>query len=296
MGIDEGLLVREEPMRIKRFRLMLVNSIPRFPNNRETLAQLEEKSLASLFIVYLNWVARLIPPRPRRVVIEPTLTADPRWKRLAADTKALLKKASGGFDLAPHLSVSAVRSGYTPAASVVGANTNKWEDKDFLLTVMGYHHLHLSPTVDSDGFTRRTNEVLFAQLTRTTFNAVGFFDHSVFGMANSTTQGMNDERNRLWELYDRRNSFGRRPGVYISNPIMTSGHLLHHVTLARRLSNIVYELDAKLDDLRARAGVFPKLPYSELKAMKLVWRTDYMDLGLLDKTSSKFYVLRHGPL
>ncbi len=79
-----------ESKRVKQFRLAIAKEIPKFPNDRETLAILEAKPLGSLLIDYANWACRFIPPRRRIVTIEPTLTAHPRWKVLAANTKALL--------------------------------------------------------------------------------------------------------------------------------------------------------------------------------------------------------------
>lgn len=86
----------QERKRIGQFRLAIAKTIPKFPNNRETLAILEGKPLGSPLVDYLGWASRLIPPRRRRVTIEPTLTGDRRWKSLAADTKAFLESVSRG--------------------------------------------------------------------------------------------------------------------------------------------------------------------------------------------------------
>lgn len=107
-----------ESKRIKQFRLTIAKQIPKFPNDRETLSVLESKSLPSLLLAYVNWAYRLIPPRPRRVTIEPTLTADPRWKALAINTKLLLERVRRGDDLSPYLSLRAFKNGYTPATSI----------------------------------------------------------------------------------------------------------------------------------------------------------------------------------
>ncbi|MGJ7575601.1 hypothetical protein ACSFBX_34135 [Variovorax sp. RB2P76] len=169
-----------ELKRIRNFRLGICRQIPKFPNNRETLNALEAKSLGAVLIDYANWASRFIPPRSRRVTIEPSLTADSRWKQLSTDAKALLKKASNGIDLGPHLSLRVARHGFTPNSSAFTQPADRWEDKDLFLNVMGYHYLHLSQTIEAAGHAKRTDEVLFAQVDRTTFKAIGFFDHSVF--------------------------------------------------------------------------------------------------------------------
>jgi hypothetical protein len=285
-----------ESKRIKQFRLAIAKDIPKFPNDRATLAILEAKSLGSLLIDYANWACRLIPPRPRQVTIEPSLTTDPRWKALAADTNALLERASRGGDLSPYLSLRAFRNGFTSASSSTAKSADKWEDKDFLLITMGYHHLHLSHLIEAAGHVKRTDDVLFAQVTRDRFNAIGFFDHSVFEPTGARSQAMTPERERLWAMYRRRSSLGMRPGaVYIANLITTSGHSLHHTSLASEFARIIYLTDSKLEDLSSRSEMFNTLPYERVKAMKLQWHLHYMDLGLLDKTTSTFHVLKYGP-
>lgn len=284
-----------EPKRIKQFRLEVAKIIPKFPNDKVTLQVLLDKPLGFLLIDYLNWASRLISVRRRKVVIEPTLTADPRWKALAADTKILLAKAERGEDLNPYLSLKVLRNGFTPASLVVSPSADKWEDKDFLINTMGYHHLHLSQIVEPGGHSKRTDEVLFAQVTKNTFHAIGFFDHSVFDSPTPENLKMSPERERLWSVYDARKSLGREPGaVYIDMPITTSGHNLNHVRLAGDFAKIMYAIDPKLDTLSTRSEIFPDLTHEALKAMKLSWKVIFMNLGLFDKTTSSFYVLKHG--
>jgi hypothetical protein len=285
-----------EPKRIRQLRLAICKRIPKFPNNRESLDALEAKSLGAVLIDYINWGYRFVPPRPRRVAIEPTLTADRRWKRLSADAKALLKKAKDGVDLGPHLSLRVARHGFTLKSRAISQSADRWEDKDFFLNVMGYHHFHLSQTIEAAGHAKRTDEVLFAQITSDTFNAVGLFDHSVFESKEAISQFMTAERDRLWRLTEQRNSFGRPPGMYMDHLITTSGHSLQHTQLAAHLSRLIYFVDPKLDDLASRAEIFPDLPHAVVKAMKLTWNFHYLDLGLCDKASETFFVLQKGPI
>ena len=291
-----GMVKSNESSRARKFRLAIARAIPRFPNNRATLELLEAKTLGSLLVDYANWAYRLIPPRPRSFVIEPSLTQDRRWKALAADTKVLLKRAEAGNDLNPHLSEKAFRKGFTPATSIPGPGVDKWEDKDFLLNVMGFHHLHLSSVVEQSGLAKRTKDVLFAQITRDKFHAIGFFDHSVFETSDKQSLTMTDERNRLWALYEYRNSLGRQPGVvYVSNPVATSGHADLHVRLAQRYAQVVAFIDPKLDDYASRAKVFPNLSEPEIRNMELEWRFNFLDLGLADHSAKAFHILQKGP-
>lgn len=286
----------EEPKRIRKFRLEIAKQIPKFPNNRYTLALLESKSLASLLIDYTNWILRYVPSRPRTVCIEPTATADRRWRLLATETKALLEKVRLGADLTPHLSLKVRRQGFTPMASSVGPNGNKWADKDFLLNVMGFHHFHLSSIVEKSGNAKRTDDVLFAQVTRYKFSAIGFFNHSVFETTKEPGSEMLAERERLWKIFDERAVVGIAPGtVCISSPIATSGHSLHHTRLAMDYARMVNEIDPKLDDPLFRSALFPGIDPASVRALKPIWHLHYLDLCLLDKKSKTFSILKKGP-
>lgn len=270
----------------------IVKQVPRLPNNRTSLDQLQQKSLSDLLVIYLNWAGRYVPPRVRRVVVEPTLTADPRWKTHAPSVNHLLQKVRAGEDLAPNLSSKVERHGFTESGGLGGRSQSKWEDKDFLLITMGYHHFHLGAQAQADQV-ERTGAVLFAQLTRETFHALGLFDHSVFDVGAS----MSAERERMWQMYDRRVSFGRPPGVFFSaNPITSSGHSLRDVQMAMDYARVIRFIDPQLDTLARRSALFNDMPIEQVKAMKLDWHFSYQDLGLVDRAGNVFHVVRQGSL
>jgi len=285
-----------ESKRIKQFRLSIVRDIPKFPNDKATKQALEAKSLSALLIDYMNWASRLVAPRPRSVTIEPTATNDPRWKNLSAEITAFLEKVRKGEDLTPHLSLDAHTLGYTPAASKKEAGVDRWADKDFLLTVMGYHHFHLGLTIEVAGHATRTNEVLFASVTREHFDVVALFDHSVFEVDHAPTTIMNSERQRLWNIFDQRTMRGVPPGsVVIPAMVTTSGHALHFVTMANYYARIVREIDPKLDDKDYVAGLYRDSGMPVPAKPKLRWHLHYLDIGLLDETARVLLVLKHGP-
>jgi hypothetical protein len=289
--------IPHESKRLKQFRLSIAKGIPKFPNDKATLDVLEAKSIASLLVDYINWVSRLIPPRPRKVTIEPTLTADARWKTLSGDIKTFLEKVKRGDDVNSNLSLRASQNGFTRATSSAVPAKSRWDDKDFILNAMGYHHFHLSPIVEVAGHTKRTNEVLFAQVTKDNFFAIGIFDHSVFDSTDLTITTMSPERERLWRVFDQRNSACRVPGrIYLSSAIASSGHAIQHISLAREFAHVIRTVDPKLDNLSSRSEVFDDLPHAVVKAMKLSWHLNYLDLGLLDNTTSNFHVFRYGLL
>ena len=60
---------------------------------------------------------------------------------------------------------------------------------------MGVHHFHLGLHQETSGLMTRTNEVLFAAVSRDTFNVLGLFDHSVFD--STVDDAIAPERERL---------------------------------------------------------------------------------------------------
>jgi hypothetical protein len=143
--------------------------------------------------------------------IAPEMLNQPTWGEHAIEVEVLLKKVERGEDLNPHLSLLPHDRGVTARTSRQDATAeDKWSEKDFLLHGMNYHHFHLGQKVEKRGHVERTDNVLFAEVTRGTFTVIGIFDHSVFEHQTS--------RRRLWELRDRISLRGRPPGTALLVP------------------------------------------------------------------------------
>lgn len=115
---------------------------------------------AKLLARYFNWRSRFVPAHPRAVhesaalQINPLRTA-PQY-RAAID--AIINKITCGHDLTPHLS-ERVTTGYIPDRKPTFSNRR---DLDLLLNDWGVHHLHLSTTIEPNGFVTRTGPLLLA--------------------------------------------------------------------------------------------------------------------------------------
>lgn len=290
MGRKRALM--KESKRVMKLRKEIIKTIPKFPNNRETKDELDSMSLSTLLMHYLSWISRYISVKPREIVIEPAIVNDNRYGNLKIKIESFLYKVRTGSDLTPHLSLEPHSHGYTPAASKKVSDVDKWADKDFLLNVMGYHHFHLGMNIEREGHVERTNDVLFACVSRETFTAIGIFDHSVF---ESVGENMSPERKRLWEVFDEHVTSGVPSGVVvISSPIATSGHPIHLVSTAQEYSWMIREVDPRLDDfdfvktLYIGAGIeIPSKP-------KLEWTLNFSDLGIHEKNYNFFFMLRRG--
>ncbi len=286
----------EDLKRIKAFRRELIAAIPRFPNDKASLQAFKAKSLTDLLMTYIGWRLRYVAARPRKITGLSMLDGDPRSATLKANIDAFLQAVEAGHDLTPYLSIDQHTRGYTPAAEARSPDANTWADKDFLLNVMGLHHFHLGLTKETAGHMKRTNEVVFASVTRDTFEILGLFTHAAFDYEGDGT--MTPERVKLWSIYEARQAAGASPGQ-----LMTGGYGGLGITLssqpvtvtrtAMRYVKILREIEPKLDDpayvraLYGKSGVPPK--------PKLKWHFRQLDFGLLDEDAGFFLILAKGP-
>lgn len=287
---------RTESKRVKTLRLRIARELPKFPNDKNTVKALESESLATLLIHYTNWAIRYVSRRPRAVQIESTASSDSRWPTLKPEIESFLEKVKRGDDLTPHLSLDPHTRGYTATSSMKGGQVDRWADKDFLLIVMGYHHFHLSLNIEPKGFVTRTNDLLFAKVSRHHFIVMAIFDHSVFDISRTSNGDMTNERERLWAIFDAYSTRGLPPrSVYVPAMIATSGHSLHLVRLAQEYARIVREMDPKLDDRLYIQGMYQRAGVQCPKKPKVAWHLNVLDLGLLDLSSNMFFVFKYGP-
>lgn len=276
------------PLRITKFRRELIQAIPRFPNDRASLQHMQRKHLAELLIDYISWRSRYVGQRPRTISIEPAAQSDPRRASHAAAITAFLDKVGRGDDLTPHLSIEPRTKGYTPVARAPNAPpVDRWSDKDFVLNAMGYHHFHLGTNVQKPGHVDRTDDLIFAEVRRNTFNVIAIFDHEVFN-PNSA------ERSRLWSVHDQVTYRGVAPGsVMVSALIANSGHTFTVVRYAQDCAKIIRDLGPKLDDLAYMASLYPHGKQMSPKP-KFAWGFHHLDLLIHEAVEPVNLILKDG--
>jgi hypothetical protein len=281
--------------RIRKLRKEIITTVPKFPNDRATKSELESKHLTDLLLVYLSWAARLITPRPRTIVVENEARQDNRWEMISNDFSILKNKIEKGSDLTPYLSLKAQEKGYTPASSGTEPTTDKWADKDFLLNVMGFYHLHLGEKTEGTKISGRTDEVIFAKVDKETFHVVGIFDHSVFDKTDGITKEMSQERNRIWQIFDKYTMQGVPEGsVVIPTMITTSAHNMQIVQMAQEYVRIITEYESKLDDREYVNSLYEQSNVSPPNKPKFEWCLRGTDLGVYDKAANLYVVYRYG--
>jgi len=284
----------EDSKRIKAFRRDLIAAVPRFPNDKASLQAVEAKSLTDLLVIYIAWRLRHVGARPRNVIGRDALSCDPRATALKPNIEAFLKAVEDGSDLTPYLSLEPRSRGYTPGAEGRGTGNDSWADKDFLLNVMGLHHFHLGLTMEAAGHAARTNELLFASVTRENFEILGLFDHAAFEHEDDGT--MTPERQKLWSLYEAREAAHNLPGQlsiggFGNLGVTTSSHPIAVVMAAQDHVPVLREIDPKLDDPNYVRSVYSE--GSVPSKPKLKWCYRHLDLGLLDEADS-FFAVRYG--
>ena len=286
----------EDSKRIKALRRDMIAAVPRFPNDKASLQAIEAKPLTSLVITFLAWRLRHVGTRPRQVLGRSNLTGDPRTAALTPNIDAFLKVVQEGDDLTPYMSIEPRTKGYTPAAEASGPNRDSWADKDFLLNVMGLHHFHLGLTMEAAGHAERTNELIFASVTRDTFDILGLVSHAAFDHEGDGS--MTAERQALWSMYEARRDAGSLPGqlsmggfrgggvTTLSHPVAVTLTAQHHVRIMRKI-------DPKLDDPQYVSSLYPQgsVPANP----KLKWHYRHLDFGLFDERASFFCIFQNGP-
>lgn len=196
----------------------------------------------------------------------------------------------------PYLSLKVQRQGFTPSASEPNLDCDRWADKDFLLNVMGFYHLHLGDLQTAGkNLAIRTDNVVFAQVDRSTFRAIGIFDHTVFEDADPVSLEMTKERERLWKLFEQIVAKDAPPGsIYIPSMIMTSGHNVFVVRSAQEYARVIREIDPKLDDREFVNSLFKDTGIEPPAKPKLDWHLRGADLGVFDRATSLYAVFRYG--
>jgi len=277
--------------RIKKLRKEIIKELPKFPNNKETKGILESKHLNDLLIIYLGWKARLVTPRPREVYIEKEVLNDSRWNSMANQFSPIMEKIEHGEDISPYLSLRAHQKGYTPASSEITASTDQWEDKDFLLNVMGFYHLHLGEHEEGKIISARTDDVIFARIDRDSFKVIGIFDHSVFEKTDPITKEINQERQKLWGIFDRYSKQNAPEGsVIVPSMITMSAHPGQIVFMAQEYTRIINEHDSKLDEQEYINSLYNSTDIPVPEKPKLGWYLRGTDLGIFDSTTNLYLI------
>jgi hypothetical protein len=141
--------------------------------------ELDAMSLADLLASYGTWRSRLIPTQPRRCHVSNELQSSPKAVQHRPGLDAVVAKIEAGDDLTRHLS-RAVAVAHQGGAATTKLTRRK--DRDLLVADWGLHHLHLSTTIEADGFVERGDDLLFGAFTPGDAYLIGILPHGSWAL------------------------------------------------------------------------------------------------------------------
>ena len=114
---------------------------------------------STLVIWFYIWQNRLIHPHARKVFRSKKFVFKPLPRAIQIDVEALIRKIEIGEDINPHLS-KRIAHGFRPEKG--RKNLGRRLDLDLLLNEWGVHHLHPAQAINADGFSERSDDLVFA--------------------------------------------------------------------------------------------------------------------------------------
>jgi len=112
-----------------------------------------------IIIQYITMLKRIIPPRPRQLLLAKNFTCP---IELQKGWELFKSKVLAGEDINPHQSTTMKRKGYT----------------DLMLAAWQIHHFYLGETLQSTGYIQRTGDILYAMVKEDKILALKIDDHN----------------------------------------------------------------------------------------------------------------------
>jgi hypothetical protein len=151
---------------------------------------------------------------------------------------------------------------------------------------MGYHHFHLGMNIETTGHAARTNDLVFAEVSRDKFKVIAIFNHAVFEEGSA-------ERERLTKLHDWIIFRGLPPGAgVLKAPVMSSGHAMHVALYAQRCGRLIDLVDPQLDDYLYIESIYAQGKIEPPPKPKLDWRFFHLDLAVYERVKGTAFILQ----
>jgi hypothetical protein len=153
---------------------------------------------------------------------------------------------------------------------------------------MNYHHFHLGMNIEAGGHAARTNDLIFAEVSRDKFKVIAIFNHEVFDQGST-------ERRRLSALHGHIIFRGLPPGAGVmSGPVMSSGHAMHVVHYAGYCARLIESVDPQLDDRAYIENWYATTTIESPPKPKLKWAFLHLDLAVYDSASGMAFLMQKG--
>lgn len=141
-------------------RKWVLANLPYDRSDPDIVAALDAMSPRHLLVLYLNWRDRLIVAQPRRVLKSAAFDQNEIVRQRASVVSQMIDDIEKGVDLTKYLS-RRVTSGFELPPKPGTKKLSRLNHLDLLLNDWGIHHLHVSTTIEADGFVERDGPLLF---------------------------------------------------------------------------------------------------------------------------------------
>jgi hypothetical protein len=157
-------------------RNYVLTNLPHDRTNANVAIALREMTPAKLLVTYINWHNRLISASPRKVLQSSTFAKNPLVQTRSTTIRKIVKDIERGNDLTKYLS-RGVRVGFSLPRDPEKKELHRRRDLDLLLNDWGIHHLHISTTVEADGFVERDGPLIFGAFKEQTAYLIDVMNH-----------------------------------------------------------------------------------------------------------------------
>jgi hypothetical protein len=299
--------------------MYMVESIPARPGHQsEARRELESLPFIELLDAYLKWKYRFVPPQPRSVGFTPCFWESPVAQSHGGDILALVSSVERGDDLTGYLSRLVRERGYVPRRFLeeVPRETARWRDRDFLLNVLGLHHLHFASVSGArESRKRHGNELAFVEFDRDIAIFVYAGTHAEFGNPALTARLSEDVAERRARAgIELKGISTRNPTPHgqlltlakngLSAAASVDGKAVPHAmimsdgtpVLLRRHGDIIHNrlavLEPLLDDPEFAKQQFDGTGRHLSSSVNFQWELRYTELNLLETNSrTRFQVV-----
>lgn len=170
--VSESMTELNSLKSIIKLKNSIVANLPYAPRGRDSKEYLLSLDVGDLIHIYDFWQQRLIPGKPRKVLVGNRVRKSTQYIRNRRKIGVLLERVRNGDDISGYLSQKAHCATFDINEFKSTRSFNSFRDQ--MLVCEGFYHLHL------DEFPARTDEILVVHVTSREFEVVQVAMHSLF--------------------------------------------------------------------------------------------------------------------
>jgi hypothetical protein len=296
------------PPRVEGLRRSIATTIPCWPDTPDVRNDLTEKSIHSLMLLYITWVDRFIPPRPRKVQFSEAFWTGKAAQDHETAIKLIASKVEAGDSVVDHLSKRVHTHGYVRdnPKRKDGTFKKQWKHRDLQLAASDIHHLHIYPE------DRAKDLLLFVKVERDILLFMGTGRHDDIRSGKVIEEGYRHKySDGIFHALDVRSVFGSaenreliqagvstmlvsQHGVHMGSAVTTSGDALHYRTHASELVRILYVSEECLRDDKFVDGLFENAQLEKPQHPEFHWHLNWGDLLLYEVYTGIYFEAFNG--